>query len=293
MLPVILMRRQTKNYTSLYLSFIILLLSIGLVLFFPVKSNNALSITNLRVFPFILFALTIIQAINYFSIKKLGSKLGPIVAGFLGGMISSTSVFVNLCASSSKQETPISYIIIIALWSLLGVMVEIFFLIALFSSHLAEQMMLPFGLMIIVGICLTLLIHYYMNENQKSKLPELAFMDLEQLFNSAVAIFALLTIQLQIKQLVSTQSLYFLSFIAGSFEVIANTYSTVIIYLTQRINAQQATALVGIIILANFLTKIIMLLLLARNRFGLITSIGIILMLIFGGAGCLVMSHFN
>lgn len=85
-----------------------LLLSILLMfaVFLPKEPLDPWNLISLQKISFIMFALAFIQIMGSVLIHFLGARVGSVMSGFLGGLISSTVTTANLAKSSRVSQDP-------------------------------------------------------------------------------------------------------------------------------------------------------------------------------------------
>ncbi len=95
-----------KLNTNLIKTFSIVVVLFLLSRYFPVGPIDPWSILNPKKIFQLIFALVILQVLAEVLIWLLGAKAGTIVAGFLGGLISSTALTASLSKKSKLSPAP-------------------------------------------------------------------------------------------------------------------------------------------------------------------------------------------
>jgi uncharacterized membrane protein (DUF4010 family) len=98
----------------------------------------------------------------------------------------------------------------------------------------------------------------------------------------ALIIMAILLLVAVSKEYFGVKSLPFTAFITGLFEVHGMSYAIALIYNDQSLTMPEATELLAIVLVAGFISKFILVGIIAHNRFALVISSYLTIMLAAG-----------
>jgi uncharacterized membrane protein (DUF4010 family) len=274
--------RDKIHTNELQAAIIIIIISLGIISFLPNKTIDPWSLFNPQQFGFIILALAGIQFGGYLAIRIFGQKLGMMLTGFFGGLISSTAVVASLSSTSSKSKSLIYPSVTAAVFSIIGTLVELLIIIAMVSMPLFLNMILPVLTMILVGSSAAF---FMLNHKQSKPMIESSInpLDILAICRLALLLFCILVLVSVIKQFIGEQAIYLFAFTTGLFELQAISYATAILFHQAQITQSQANYLLAIIIFSSYISKFVILWSIAHNRFAIITSTYLSLMLISGG----------
>jgi uncharacterized membrane protein (DUF4010 family) len=271
--------RDKINTKELQATVTILIISLGIITFLPNKTIDPWNLFNPQHFGFIILALALIQFGSYVCIRIFGENLGMMLSGFFGGLISSTAVFANLSSAKGAASKQLYPRVCAATFAVIGTMVEFIAVIFLVSPKLALNALPSIALMVLIGASSAL---FMMHEKSKSKLIEKSAnpLDLKSILRLACLLFGVLFIISLAKRFIGEQAIYPLSFITGLFELQAIAYAIATLYLQAQLELKQALELLMLCVVSSFLSKFVLMWAIARNRFALITTLIMILMLV-------------
>jgi uncharacterized membrane protein (DUF4010 family) len=183
--------------------------------FIPNKTLDPWGFFNLHNLVLVVFVLASLQLISYFLTQVLGEKTGMMLTGFLGGLVSSTSVFLNL---SEKKDGHASLKAAAAVLATVAMLLEAYILLLVFSRELVIQ----FGFTLLVMIFVGFLVAYRLGLNRsKDSMPmkKKKYLDFSSTIKMAFFISLVLFSISATKKWAGTEATLFLSFLSGLFEL--------------------------------------------------------------------------
>lgn len=263
--------RDRITRSELHAAVVLLLIALVVLSLLPNKTIDPWHLINPQRLGIILLALGWIQFGGYLAIHLLGDDLGIILTGFCGGLISSTAVFVNLPQLYQKRPSSLITITAAAVYATVATLVEILVIVALAAPLLLPKLQWPIVSMIVIGGSIGLIIFRRHNNHHELKRPDNP-LDMLALIRLTAVIAGMLLIATIAKNYVGTQGLQLFAFIGGLFELQSTTLAISTLYTAAKISQNNAIQMIGIIVLASFISKFGLLWVLAHNRFALLTS---------------------
>lgn len=275
------------NFTKLDRNHIqTILVILGLVILIPFLPNRTIDpwqLFNPFRFGWLIIILAGIQFGGYFAIRAMGNRLGMVFTGFFGGLVSSTAVLATLPHIVKNRPELARPAITAAIFSNIGMLVELALIIFAISPYLAKIILMPILAMIITGGFTTLAL---MNHDQPPFIAEPPNpFSLIRILRLALIIAAMMFIVAFAQKQVGHSALILVTFLGGLFEIHSVSLATTNLFAQGNIPQSEAILLIGTAILSSHLSKFALLLILARNQFGLYTAMYLIIMLLVGFLG--------
>lgn len=139
---------------------ILFLLTVGVVPLIPDHTIDPLRIFNPHRLAVIIVVLASLQFGGYVAIRIFGSRIGLPLAGFFGGLASSTAVFISYPKLVDAEESNVNAIVAAAIFSMTGSLSLLFIVVGIISWQLIIGIIIPLGSIIIItaaiGIVLSL-----------------------------------------------------------------------------------------------------------------------------------------
>ncbi len=274
------MKAAQKNQQPIFL-FLLVLVSL---FFVPDRPLDPWGLFNIHKLLLFVFVLSCLQLVNFFISPILGAHKGMLLTGFLGGLVSSTAVFLSL---TQKKEGQPSLKAASAIMSVLAMLIESVVILYIFSTELFSNFMYPFFVM--MAACMV--ISYWLSKKQgyeKLSLKNQNALDFFAAFKMALLISLIFTTIALAKKFIGTQATLIVAFLSGLFELHAVIYASANMFNSQQMTLHETSQVIGIAIVASFISKFLILLLLSRDHFKLLTSFALFLTLLSG-----VMAFFS
>ncbi|RUQ88025.1 MgtC/SapB family protein [Legionella septentrionalis] len=255
-------------------SITIIIISLVIVSFLPDKVIDPWGLFNPQNFGIIVLILAALQFGGYVAIRLFGEGLGMLLLGFFGGLASSTAVFASLAhanAKKSRKQSTTSAIvagIFATIATLCGFLIVIFYT----APSLLKIIIWPILATIVFGMAASWLCLRY-NQQQKITVTPPNPLDIKAIFKLAFLIGGILLLVGLINQHIGESALPLTSFITGLFEIHGMAYAVALLYQDKGLSLTTATQLLGIMIVASFISKFILIWVIAHNRFAVIMSL--------------------
>ena len=165
----------------------------------------------------------------------------------------------------------------------IGTLLELMVILIFLAPGIFENIIWPVAAMILVGLSSFFLV---MNGNHSRELIELPQnpLDLRGVMRLSFFIGGMIIISGLASRLFSTEAVTIVRFIGGFFELHSASIANATLYLGNKIVLKNAILNQMLAISASFFTKFILLGMMARNRFALISGAFLLMMLIAGFA---------
>lgn len=260
---------------------IMIIVAVVILPFLPNKTIDIWGLFNPRRFGLLVMIIAIVQFGGYVAVRILGNQIGIILTGFFGGLVSSTTVFLNLPRIVSESPQIIFSAVAAGLLATVGMLVESLFILSIISLPLMSSLFIPILAMILTGAFLAFILqrgHIHNHIITGSINP----LDFKAVLRLAIFISIMLILVATAKNYLGSAAVHTLAFLAGLFEVHSTTMATATLHAHQLLILNEARSIIAIAIGSSYVTKFIILFISARNRFGFITATSLLAMLSIG-----------
>jgi uncharacterized membrane protein (DUF4010 family) len=273
--------RENLKPKEIRATIIILVMTLLVLSFLPDKAIDSAGLFNPRRFGMIVVFVSLIQFGGYIAIRMFGQNLGMPLLGFFGGIASSVAVFATLPEISKRNPNFIRSIIVAAVFAQVGTLFELLVILAFLAPSIFENVFWPVAVMILVGLSSFILV---MRGNHARELIELPTnpLDLRRVLRLSVFIAGMIIISGLVSRLFSLQAVRIVGFLGGLLESHSTSIANATLFLGNKLPLHLAAQNQIFIISASFFTKFLLLAVLARNRFALISGAYLFLMLLAG-----------
>lgn len=269
---------------------ILVILSVIVVSLLPNRTIDPWQLFNPQRFGIIVLALASMQFGGYLAIRIFGDRLGMVFLGFLGGLVSSTAVFVTIPAYYKRNPDMLFPALAAAIFSVLGMLFEFLVIVFVAAPELMYAMLWPCLIMMLIGSTSALFLL-----NKKTTKPMTTEtgnpLDLKSIIRLALLIAGMLLIVAIAKQHVGTQAVQAIAFLGGLFETHGVSLATAILFKEGKLHYIDAIYLLALILAASYVSKFILLWGFSRNKFAVISTLYLLAMLL-AGAVCLYLFAF-
>ncbi len=260
----------------------ILIIALGILPFLPNYTIDPWQLFNPRRYCMLVLVLAAIQFGGYISIRIFGQKLGMMLMGYLGGLVSSTAIYATLPRLVHERPTLLYNAVSAAILATTGTLTEFLLIIAFVSPQLTATLLLPVLTTIIVGILLALII--IRNNGASSIEPQHTNpLDLKSVLRISCYIAGMLILIGVANNYIGAKGVQLLSFLGGSFELHSTALATSVLFAEGKILLNATIFALLLAVTGSFLAKMILLWSLARDRFAAITT-GCLLIMYAAGA---------
>lgn len=264
---------------------ILIIFTLGIIPLLPNKTIDPWNLFNPRNFGILMVTIAGIQFAGYIAIRLFGQKLGMVITGFLGGLVSSTAVFANLRQTLSVHPSYKLSIIASSIFAVLAMIIEVMAIVLVASPALLFLIIKPIlvmGMMCIFIGMILLSIQKTKTQPYSSSLSNP--LNLKSILYTSIFIaFTLILIALA-KRFVGNNAIMVISFLGGLFEIHGISLATSLLYLNHNVTGLMASEILYTALFASFVSKFFLLFSLTPLRFALQTSIFLLVIL---GSGVL------
>lgn len=263
----------------------------------PDKTFGPLDVFNPHTVWIMVVLISTISFLSYVAIKIIGPKRGIGVAGFLGGLISSTALtlsFSDLSKRSQKIVNPFVFAIILASSAMFfRVIIEVTFI----NPNLVQNLFYPLLLMGISGLVISL---YFWTSRAGKKTKEFSTNDLDLKsplnLSSAIKFSLLLVAILFLSKYVGLnfgdKGIYLTAFLAGLIDVDSITISMANLNLSKDISISSATSAIVIATMTNTLVKGFIVLFLGSRQVGVKIMFSVATIILVGFITLIISNQF-
>jgi uncharacterized membrane protein (DUF4010 family) len=262
----------------------ILVIMVGILPFLPNHSIDPWQLFNPQRFGILVLVLAVIQFGGYVAMRVLGERLGILLTGFFGGLVSSTAVFTTLPRFSREHPELTRVTVAAALLATVAKLIEFTLIIAIAAPALLKMIIAPLITMATVGVLLAFLMTYDNGAKKIIAHHPINPLDVRSILRLACFIGGMVFLIGLAQFYFGARGIQLLAFLGGLVQLHSVTYAAATLYTTGKLIANITCVTLLLALLASFITKFILVWTLARNRFALLTSVFLLLMLAAGGA---------
>ena len=273
--------REKLTTKEIQAATVMIIMAVVILPFLPNKTIDIWGLFNPRRFGLLVMAIATVQFGGYVAVRIWGSQIGIILTGFFGGLVSSTTVFLNLPRIVSESPQIIFSAVAAGLLATVGMLVESLFILSIISLPLLSSLFAPILGMILTGVLLSFILqrgHVHNHIISGSMNP----LDFKAVLRLAIFISTMLILVATAKHYLGSTAVHTLAFLAGLFEVHSTTMATATLHAHQLLILNEARSIIALAIGSSYITKFVILFTSARNRFGFITAASLLAMLSIG-----------
>ena len=233
-----------------------------------------------------------INLVGYFLVKLFGSKKGHGLAGFIGGLVSSTAVTVSM-AEESKKTRIVKPLLIATILATAVMFIRVIFEVAILNFKLLPELILPVGGMAIVSFLLAFILYRQEKVGEK----EVEDVELKQPFALLPALkfgglfILVLFISKTARIIFGKTGIYVTSFFSGLADVDAITLTMSSLSNSGGIISQTAVTAILLAVISNTLVKVGIVKFLGSKKLSYAVLFSFLFILLIG-TGLLLMRYF-
>lgn len=275
--------REKLRQEELTAAAVLVILFFGVAPFLPDRTVDPLGIINPRHLLMLFTLIALLQFTGYAASRVFGSRAGLAFSGFLGGLVSSTAVFVGLAQTRRDNHHEERPVIAHALLAIAATLLELALVLMLANTVLAMQLALPILAMLSSCIGLALLLSRG-KTGQRSSMPVRDPVNFRSVLKLALLLAGLIALVNLAHQIFHDRGLWLVAGISGLFEL--QGVSLAIALDLQRGVIPIASGMIAVLlaISASFVSKIAIILFTHRDRFGL-RLIALLVAVLLAGLG--------
>lgn len=260
---------------------LLLLVLLVLTITLPKDPLDPWKLISLQKISFIMLALASVQILGSIMIHFLGSRVGSVLSGFLGGLISSTVTTAHLAKSSRVSQDPsVKSEILIFLAATLAMLIEGLLLIFLGAGEFVGR---P-SLLLLGPSVISFVLIYLKIKDQKSnfiqKKPWQENVEILPLIKLSAFIIGILSLSKILQNFFGFQALLLLTFLVSLFEVHGSIIANVQLFNNQSLSIHDFGHLLALSVLASYTSKYFIILTLGSAQLKKeVTKLSIILLI--------------
>jgi uncharacterized membrane protein (DUF4010 family) len=246
---------NSRSYSK-WLKPLLVLIILGLLTWLsPDTSLDPWGLIGTKKIILMVFALTFVQIFGAAMSLLLGVRGGAIIAGFFGGLVSSTATTASLARRSKlKNKSDGSRAILMFLSATLAMLFEGITVVWAGSAHVIWSTFLVFTGPVIATVAL---IYFYSKSTEKTEHDhdEIAFKILP-ILKLALFIIAILFVSKILQNIFGNNGLMILTFLVSLFEIHGSIIANVQLHDSGTLDTALLVNLIAISISATFISKI-------------------------------------
>ena len=282
---ILLLKRPLHHFTSalkpleLEAALFIFLggvIAVGLV---PDKTVDPWGVVNPKKFAYLILILAMIEFLSYVITKLIGDKKGSLLAGFLGGFVSSTAVFLSTSKQAKKSPQNWRALLSTAMAAQIASLVQLFFIVGFVSMALLQDILIPAGASVLLAsVVLGLMV--YKIPPYTSSLELRSPLDWRGVLRLAVILGTILIAISFTQKMLGDQGTKLMAFLTGLFELHGISLATATMFSQEKISQETAHLSMMLAIAASLLAKLGLVWALGRGRFAQVTTLIFIPMIV-------------
>jgi uncharacterized membrane protein (DUF4010 family) len=263
--------REKLQRSELQAAAILLIAIFGIVPFLPNRAVDPFGIMNPRQLVTLLSLIGILQFAGYATHRMFGARAGLALSGFLGGIVSSTAVFLGLSDMLRTNQKSERAVMASALFANAASLAELAAVLALGSIGLLKAIAAPLGTLIALNLIIAALLFRGQSIASHKTSPGRP-LNVLSVLKLGLLVFSLVGLVNLAHRLLQNTGLWLVSFLSGLFELQGVSLAIALDLSRGTVDISSARTAVLMAVAAASLSKIGILLVRHRNRFGLILS---------------------
>jgi uncharacterized membrane protein (DUF4010 family) len=268
---------------------IILVMTVVIAPFLPNRTIDPWALFNPRRFFLILIVLSVMQFGAYVALRAFGAKYGAPLMGFLGGLVSSTTVFLEL-SQRTKREPEFSRIAFVSgMYAQAATLVELGVLALAVHPSLGAYVTIPVAVMAVASAAATSFVGR--SVNLKDNIIESKIgnpLDLRSAVKLAAIFTAALTIIALANRYAPSEAVFVLAALGGFVELQSTSMAALSLHADGMTSGGMAFLTVLTAVTASVVAKFAIVWGINRSRFARQSSIGLLLVLALGAAAAVL-----
>ncbi|MEQ1664624.1 MAG: DUF4010 domain-containing protein [Bdellovibrionales bacterium] len=222
--------------------------------FLPSGAVDQWNIFNPKKIIYMIFALAFVQAVGALMIQLLGARVGAIVSGFLGGLVSSTATTAALARKSKLNlENQLSIELLTFLSATLAMLFEGIALIIFGTNEFHINLLIVF-------LGPVLVIYFFIRKSTKNSAGEHvllkpAKLEILPLFKLSLFIFGVLSLSKILQSLFGKSGLIILTFLVSLFEIHGSLIANIQLHDAGAYKVELLGGLVAVSVCASMISK--------------------------------------
>lgn len=203
-----------------------------------------------------IFALAAIHFLGVFFIRYFGTKLGVLLSGFLGGLVSSTALTATLAKKSAEKPLDgIEFQTISFLTATLAMLTECVVLIAVGCKEQHLELYLIFIAPALVTLAF-IIKGYIKAPDRHEEFSESAPFEIRAVLKLTVFIVGILALSKILQNMFGHQGLMVLTFLVSLFEIHSSVIANIQLFENESLNLSTLLILLQLSVTASYISKI-------------------------------------
>ncbi len=264
--------REKLQQSELQAAAILAIAIFGVVPFLPGRPIDPLGVINPRQLVTLLSLIGMLQFAGYATRRMFGGRAGLALSGFLGGIVSSTAVFLGLKDVLHDHTNSERAVMASALFANAASLSELAIVLGMGSVSLLQAIAPPLGTL----IALNLVIAAVLFRRQADTAGEAETgrpLNVLSVLKLGLLVFALVALVNLAHRVLQNTGLWLVAFLSGLFELQGVSLAIALDLSRGTVDVSSARTAVLVAIAAASLSKVGILLLRHRNRFGFILAL--------------------
>ncbi|AFM12902.1 MgtC/SapB family protein [Turneriella parva] len=264
--------REKLQRSELQAAAILLIAMFGVVPFLPNHAVDPFGVMNPRQLVTLLSLIGILQFVGYATRRIFGARAGLALSGFLGGIVSSTAVFLGLRDVMQANKNSERAVMASALFANAASLTELAAVLAMGSINLLTAIAVPLAVLIGLNLAIAALLFTRRSDVSPESEPgkPLSVMSVLKL---GLLVFSLVALVNLAHRTLQNTGLWLVAFLSGLFELQGVSLAIALDLSRGTVDIASARTAVLVAIAAASMSKVGILLVRHRNRFGLILSL--------------------
>jgi uncharacterized membrane protein (DUF4010 family) len=259
----------------------LLVIGLGILPFLPDKVIDHWHLFNPRQFGILVLLIASIQFGGYVAIRLFGERLGLILTGFFGGLVSSTVVFATLSELTHEDPPLWKPAIAAALFAVIAMMTTSMIVVLYIAPDLFLTLVSPVLAMMAVGLLISVFL-IRQTASQTFFPKAISPLNLKSVLKLSLLLGGMIFLVGLTKYYFGTKAFQVIAFLGALFELHSVTLATSSLYINHQLAMESVRYTLGLAIVATMISKWAILGVVARNRFAALTSVFLLLMLSTG-----------
>ncbi len=260
--------REKLRKQELTAAAVLIILFFGVAPFLPDKTIDPLGIFNPRSLLMLFALIALLQFAGYAANRLFGARSGLALSGFLGGFVSSTAIFVALPETRRANPQDDRLITAHALLAVSATLLQLMLVLTLAQAILAKTLALPLFTMVLISGALALLMSRG-SAGKGGKTTLAAPVDFQSVLKLALVLGGLIALVNLVHRAFDDRGLYLVAGISGLFELQGVSLAIALDLKRGAASLKASSISVLIAVAASFVSKLSIVALAHRDRFGL------------------------
>jgi len=277
------LHRFTKGLThrEIEAALILFLAAVVVLNLVPDATLDPLGIFNPRKFGYLVLTLGVLEFGSYVLIKTIGERKGTLIAGFLGGLVSSTAVVLSSARRSLQHPEASMSLLKFCIIAKIAALLQLLLIVGMISLELVQILLPVVGAALLVGTLSLFVLSLRRSQGSAKALTEMALrspLDLKGVLRLSLLLALILAGISLTKRAFGEEVTFIVTFLTALFELHGVSLATATLFKQGAMSQQMALISLLISIVASLLAKVGISWLVARGLFRKILTLAFLAM---------------